>query len=210
MKAVFINGSPRKNWNTHQMLEKAAEGARSVGAETELFHLYDYNYKGCKSCFACKRKGNRTQGLCIIADELKPILEQVTEADVLVVGTSIYHGNASGGVYSFLERVLFPSITYEIDENGNKVSQLKKKKKCGLIFTMNATEAMAEKMGYKQRMQDMNETLSRVLGSCETIYACDTVQFADYSKYLASMFDEEKRKLVKKMCSHWICKKHMI
>ncbi len=72
--------------------------------------------------------------MCIIADELKPILEQVTEADVLVVGTSIYHGNASGGVYSFLERVLFPSITYEIDENGNKVSQLKKKKKCGLIF----------------------------------------------------------------------------
>ena len=27
MKAVFINGSPRKNWNTHKMLLEAEQGA---------------------------------------------------------------------------------------------------------------------------------------------------------------------------------------
>lgn len=53
MKVIFINGSPRKGWNTHKLLESAMKGAADAGAETELIHLYDYEYKGCISCFAC-------------------------------------------------------------------------------------------------------------------------------------------------------------
>ena len=34
MKALFINGSPRKNWNTAKMLESAMKGASDAGAET--------------------------------------------------------------------------------------------------------------------------------------------------------------------------------
>ena len=49
MKVIAINGSPRKKWNTATMLEKALEGATSEGAETELIHLYDLNFKGCTS-----------------------------------------------------------------------------------------------------------------------------------------------------------------
>ena len=57
MKIIAINGSPRKNWNTHILLEKCLEGAKETGAETELINLYDINFKGCISCFACQRKG---------------------------------------------------------------------------------------------------------------------------------------------------------
>jgi len=46
MRAVAINGSPRKKWNTAILLEKALEGAASQGVETELIHLYDLEYKG--------------------------------------------------------------------------------------------------------------------------------------------------------------------
>jgi len=194
MKAVLVNGSPRKNWNTHQMLEKAAEGARSVGAETELIHLYDYDYKGCKSCFACKRKGNDLHGLCVIGDELKPVLEKILDADVLIVGTPVYHGNAAGEVYSFLERVLFPSTLYEWDGNGKYVSQLRKKKKCGLLVTMNASEAIRDQMGYSRKFEEMAGTMGRLLGSCELLYACNTLQFSDYSKYAASAFSEEEKR----------------
>ena len=35
MKALFLNGSPRKNFNTAQMLQKAMEGAAQAGAETD-------------------------------------------------------------------------------------------------------------------------------------------------------------------------------
>ena len=40
IKAMFINGSPRKNWNTAKMLESAMRGAEEAGAVCELVHLY--------------------------------------------------------------------------------------------------------------------------------------------------------------------------
>jgi multimeric flavodoxin WrbA len=52
MKIMAFNGSSRKTWNTATLLGKALEGATSQGAETELIHLYDLQYSGCKSCFA--------------------------------------------------------------------------------------------------------------------------------------------------------------
>jgi multimeric flavodoxin WrbA len=51
MKVIVLNGSPRKKWNTATLLKHAFDGAASKGAETELIHLYNYNYKGCISCF---------------------------------------------------------------------------------------------------------------------------------------------------------------
>jgi len=36
--AMFFNASPRKNWNTHKMLEAARAGAEAAGAETDLAH----------------------------------------------------------------------------------------------------------------------------------------------------------------------------
>ena len=54
MKAIGINGSPRKKWNTATLLDKALQGTASQGAETESFHLYDLTYKGCVSCFAVR------------------------------------------------------------------------------------------------------------------------------------------------------------
>jgi multimeric flavodoxin WrbA len=41
--------SPRKNWNTDILLQKDLEGAQSKGADTEIIHIYDLNYKGCTS-----------------------------------------------------------------------------------------------------------------------------------------------------------------
>jgi hypothetical protein len=70
MKVIAFNGSPRKDWNTAALLGKALEGAASQGAETELFHLYDLNYKGCVSCFACKTRNGKSYGRCAVKDDL--------------------------------------------------------------------------------------------------------------------------------------------
>ena len=35
MKTIVLNASPRKNWNTAQLLESAMAGAESTGAEVE-------------------------------------------------------------------------------------------------------------------------------------------------------------------------------
>ncbi|QVJ81524.1 MULTISPECIES: NAD(P)H-dependent oxidoreductase [Prevotellaceae] len=86
MKALFINGSPRKNGNTAQLLKRAMDGAREAGAEVELVNLYDrnLNYKGCMSCFACKVKGGK-KGVCSFKDDLQPIQLEMNYKDRRII-----------------------------------------------------------------------------------------------------------------------------
>ena len=45
LKAMFFNGSPRKNKNTGDMLQSAMRGAEAAGAECKLVNLYDIDLK---------------------------------------------------------------------------------------------------------------------------------------------------------------------
>jgi multimeric flavodoxin WrbA len=111
-KIIAVNGSPRKKWNTATLLEKAMEGASSAGARTELIHLYDLDFKGCISCFACKTRGGKSYGRCAVTDDLTPVFQEIEEADAVVLGSPIYFGAVTGEMRSFLERWLFPYLTY--------------------------------------------------------------------------------------------------
>ena len=96
MKVIAANAGPRKDWNTATMLKEAMEGAESVGAEAKLVHLYDYSYQGCRSCFSCKKKGNTCNGLCAMRDDLRELLVEVLECDVLLIGSPIYLDDVTG------------------------------------------------------------------------------------------------------------------
>ena len=112
IRAMFFNGSPRKNKNTADMLQSAMRGAEAAGAETELVHLYDIDFKGCKSCFACKLKNSKCNGICAINDDLRPVLERARLADVIVLGSPVYYSYPTGVIRAFMERLMFPIGTY--------------------------------------------------------------------------------------------------
>ncbi|MCD6409577.1 MAG: flavodoxin family protein, partial [Candidatus Verstraetearchaeota archaeon] len=42
MRILGFNGSPRKYGNTAKLLYLALKAAEEEGAETKVFHLYDY------------------------------------------------------------------------------------------------------------------------------------------------------------------------
>lgn len=46
MRAIAINGSPRKEWNTATLLQNALSGCTAAGADTEIVHLYDPRLPG--------------------------------------------------------------------------------------------------------------------------------------------------------------------
>ena len=161
MKAIFLNGSPRKNWNTHKMLLEAERGAKEVGAETELIHLFDLSFTDCKSCFACKLRGNKTNGICAIRDELRPVLEKIHEANAVVIGTPIYYGDLTGEAASVIHRMLFPTMHYEDDNTHDELLPIKKK--CGLIVTGNAT-TMHIKMGGGAAFKNTAKMISMIFG----------------------------------------------
>ncbi|MBR4703371.1 MAG: flavodoxin family protein [Oscillospiraceae bacterium] len=45
MKTVIVNGGPRKEWNTAQLLKSAQKGAEVAGAETEYVDLRSALYR---------------------------------------------------------------------------------------------------------------------------------------------------------------------
>ena len=188
-KIIAINGSPRKKWNTDTLLQSALKGAEDAGAETKIINLFDLNYKDCRACFTCKLRGNKTQGVCAIKDDLKAVYEEILDSDGLIIGSPIYYGNLTGETLSFINRLLFPLRHYENDG----VDYMKKKKNCGLIVTMNAPEEIMESIGYSNCIDSVAKTLEMFIGNCETLYSCNTYQFKDYSKYYAGMFDEKEK-----------------
>ena len=194
MKALFINGSPRKKFNTAQMLESAMKGAADAGAETEWINLYDYEFTGCRSCFACKIKNSKTNGLCAIRDSIRPVLEKAKNADVIVFGSPVYYGYPTGQLRNFVERLLFPLDTYLVDENGNRVKVRNKVVPTGLIYTMNCPEWLMEKVDYPKMLGFTGEEIGRLCGYNEVLYSCDTYQFTDYARYDVNMFPEEAKR----------------
>jgi multimeric flavodoxin WrbA len=189
MKVIAVNGSPRKNWNTGTLLRKALEGAASQGAETETFHLYELNYKGCVSCFACKTKNGQSYGMCAVKDDLTSILKKVKEVNVLILGSPIYYGTVTGEMKSFMERLMFPYSTYT-DPPGTLYSR---KIRTGFIYTLNASEERSKEFGYIRTFNANQMTLERIFGFSETLCSFDTYQFDDYAKYFAPRFDPIKK-----------------
>jgi multimeric flavodoxin WrbA len=190
MKVIAFNGSPRKKWNTATLLGKALEGMASCEAETELIHLYDLEYKGCISCFACKIIGGQSYGRCAVQDDLTAIFERIEQADAVLLGSPIYFGDVSGEMKSFMERLLFPHLTYT-DPPG---SLFPRKIRTGFIYTMNVTEEQMKEWGYGLTFNRYKMSLRRTFGESEYMCSFDTYQFDDYSKILSTRFDPLEKK----------------
>lgn len=185
IKATAINGSPRKRGNTSILLQCATEGVESAGAEVNTVHLYDLNFRGCISCFACKRKETYQMGRCAMRDDLTPVLEAAMASDILLMGSPIYLSDVSGAMRSFWERLLFMNAAY--DDN---MTAFKGSIACGVIYTMNVAEDMMKTWNYPAMFETHIGFLKILGGKTEYTVSNDTYQFDDYAKYHAPIFDE--------------------
>ena len=191
MKVVIIKGSPRKNWSTAQLLREAQKGAESVGAEVEYVELFDYKFTGCRSCLACKRKGVADPCKCYWKDELTPILGKVWQADRLIVGVPIYFGEPTASVRAFLERIVFPALSYN-----DYSSEFKGRVDVDVFLTMNVPRDMYQGL-YGKRMEEYFEPFRFLNGATRIFPVCDTLQVNDYTKYNMASFSEEHKKQVR-------------
>lgn len=185
MQVIGINGSPRKQWNTATLVAKALEGAAAQGAETELVHLYDLDFKGCTSCFACKTRGGKSYGRCAMKDGLTPVLDKIATADALVIGSPVYFGSVTGETRSFMERLLFPYLTYTVPYG----TLFPQKLATAFIYTMNVTEERSREFGYEYFLTSNERYAQLLLGTAETLCAFDTCQVDDYAKVVIESFD---------------------
>ena len=141
-KIVAINGSPRSNGNTAQLIKEAALGAKIENAEVKIIDLYKLEkFTGCVSCFGCMLPPN--QGRCICKDGLAEVLEEIRTADGLILGTPNYLGEVTAGFRALFERLIFQYLTYKKEVSGYD----EKKIPVLFIMTSNVAEDMYDDIG---------------------------------------------------------------
>ena len=185
-KIIIIDGGPRKNFNTASMLQKFAEGATSVSDKIEVktVRLYGLDYKGCMSCMACKVKG-KASNVCKFKDALTPVLEEIAEADGLVLGSPIYFGDVTGQMRTFLERLAFPWLSY------NDYSMTAPKRMSVVLMeTMNGLPDRNNSQGYGS----MEYCIQTALGEPEHLVAYNTYQVKNYERFELASFSEEAKR----------------
>ncbi|MGV8118151.1 MAG: flavodoxin family protein [Candidatus Xenobiia bacterium LiM19] len=159
-KVVILFGSPRKNSNTHLLVEEARRGLTDSGSESSVFFLNDLKIKGCQACYYCK-KNNVAE--CAVKDDMQPIYQAIREADGIIVASPIYFGEVTAQTKLWIDR-MFPFIDKDLK------SLLPKSLKAAFIFTQNQPcHALFE--GYMEAFRTMLCFMGFEKG--ETLLACD-------------------------------------
>ena len=104
MKRILgIVGSPRKNGNTHVLVSRIAEGARSEGADAEIILLGELRIDECNGCHACW-KGNH---VCSKHDDMTTFYSTIPECDAIVFGTPVYWYGPTGIMKCLIDRFVY-------------------------------------------------------------------------------------------------------
>jgi len=188
-KIIAINASPRTTWNTASLVQEAAKGAKSEGAEVKFFDLYKLEkFTGCISCFGCKLPENL--GVCVCRDGLSEVLDEIRHADGLIIGTPNYLGDVSASFRSLYERLIFQSLSYKTEPRSYSQHLIP----VLFIMTSNCAEEFYEKIGYDKMLENYKNTLDGMVGPTKVMVCGNTMQVTDYGKYNWTMFDSEAKK----------------
>jgi multimeric flavodoxin WrbA len=101
-KILAVMGSPRKKGNTHLLISKILEGARSEGAKGEIIFLDDLTIRECDGCHVCW-KGKE----CNKDDDMNGIYPRIAESAGIVFGTPVYWYGPTALIKAFLDRLVY-------------------------------------------------------------------------------------------------------
>ncbi len=102
MKVLLVNGSPRRNGATNEVMTVAAAALNECGIETEIYQIGAKPIGGCMACYQCKEKGK-----CVIDDCVNEFVQKAKEADGFIFGSPVYYAALAGNLTSFLDRVFY-------------------------------------------------------------------------------------------------------
>lgn len=98
-KIVVIEASPRKGGNSDILCDELIKGAVEKGKEIEKIYISDLKIGYCRACNECKSTGK-----CVQQDDMAVVLDQLVEADSIVLATPVYFYSMSGQLKVMLDR----------------------------------------------------------------------------------------------------------
>ena len=104
MKILVFNGSPKRDRSDTMHVTRAfLEGMREAAPQDiHIMDVIDRHIEYCTGCFACKRNG----GACIHDDDMREILEEILESDLLLFSFPLYCYGMPAPLKALLDRTM--------------------------------------------------------------------------------------------------------
>ena len=107
LRVVAVNGSPRANGNTARLIRMVFEPMEKRGIKTELLQLGGQPVRGCTGCRQCAENRNMR---CVFSDDpINRIIERLSDAHGIILGSPTYFANVTSEMKAFIDRVGYVS-----------------------------------------------------------------------------------------------------
>lgn len=123
MRIMILNGSPKRDASdTMHMTRAFVDGMNeTVENAVHTIHVIDKSIEYCEGCFSCMRNG----GDCIHEDDMKELLEEILESDLLIFSFPLYCYGMPAQLKAVIDRTLPLSsmAMRKVDERYEHVEQ---------------------------------------------------------------------------------------
>lgn len=101
MNTLVILGSPRKQGNSQNLVEKVLEGIEeSILCNTQTVYLHGLkDIHPCMGCGGCEKTG-----MCVIKDDMIEMYEKIDSADLMFLVSPVYFYGPSAQIKMFIDR----------------------------------------------------------------------------------------------------------
>jgi multimeric flavodoxin WrbA len=105
MRVVAINGSPNKSGNTYHALKMAGLKLEENGIDFDIIHVGNKIVRGCIACGLCRK--NQDEKCSITTDVVNEVVQQMKNADGIILGAPVHYSGIPGTMKSFLDRAFY-------------------------------------------------------------------------------------------------------
>lgn len=98
---LIISSSPRRHGNSDLLCDMFAKGAEESGSNVEKIFLKDKEINYCIGCGVCN-----TTHSCVIKDDMAEILDEMVNADVIVLATPVYFYSMAAQMKTLIDRTV--------------------------------------------------------------------------------------------------------
>mgnify|MGYP000802091376 CR=1 FL=1 len=99
-KVLILSGSPRKGGNSDILCDEFLRGAREAGHQLEKVRPTEKKIAPCLGCYYCASHG----GECVRRDDMADLLQQMIDADVIVLASPVYFYSINAQLKAVIDR----------------------------------------------------------------------------------------------------------
>ena len=101
-KVLILSGSPRKNGNSDLLCNEFMRGALESGNEVTKIRVAEKKIAPCMGCYYCTKNDDA----CAIKDDMADVLQQIIDADVIVLASPVYFYSISAQLKATIDRTV--------------------------------------------------------------------------------------------------------